>query len=220
MFATTMKINSGKITITYMLIVAILTSFSSVQAQTSPYVNTTKTGFNTGFKPDVSLSLSTSFNSFAYGGSFMSTSVIPSISFPVSKRLSVDASVGYSSIFMNNGSGSVFNSGPQSYGHISVTGDYLLSQKVSIRATAYKTFKIGQPQLENEPNSGYLDFSSQGVIIDAEYRVTDNFRINVGFEYREQKYPYLYPGMNPMNSGMGNNGSMFNIGNYPGIAPF
>jgi len=52
-----------------------------------------------------------------------------------------------------------------------------------------KTFLLNPPTPKLESSSPYLDFSSQGVIMDVEYKVTDNVRINVGFEYRQQNYP-------------------------------
>lgn len=194
--------------------------FSSSYSQNAMYSNTTNKGFNANLKPKLSVSLSTTFNSYGYGMNMMSTSVLPSVSLPVSKKFSLRATVGYSSLFMNYGNGTLLNSEPTSYGHISVSGDYLLTSKITLRATAYKTFRIGQPQTNIETDSPYLDFSSKGVIIDAEYKVTDNFRINVGFEYREQNYPFYGPGINPMNPGIRNSGSIFDINHNNGLNPF
>lgn len=215
-----MKMTNYKINIATFLIITVLMGSGDIIAQTIGYENTTTKGFNTGIKPELSVSLGSSFSSFSYGGSLFSTSIIPKVSFPVSKRFSVETSIGYTSLFINSNNGAVFNNSPQSYGHVSVTGDYLMTEKISIRATAYGTFNLGHTLVNNEQNSSYYDFSSKGVILDAEYRVTDNFRINVGFEYREQNYPYYYPGMSPLHQGIGVNNPIFNPGFNPGFGRY
>ncbi len=199
-----------------------LLCINSVLSQPNIYSNTTNKGFQKGTKPQVSVSLSTAFNSYGYGLNGLSTSVMPKVSFPISERFAITAGIGYSSLFMNNNSGSVFNSAPTSYGHIFVSGDYLLTDKITLRGTAYKTFQVGQQQMDmgNDIRSPYYDFSSQGVIMDVEYKVNDNFRINVGFEYREQKYPLYGPGFHPGMSSFGNNNSVFDFNHSHGLNPF
>lgn len=194
----------------------------TVHAQSNVYTNTTNKGFLAGVKPKVSVSLSTAFGSYGYGLNTMSTSVFPKISFPVSNKFALSAGIGYSSIFMSDAPGSVFNSTPSSYGHVFISGDYLLNERITLRGTAYKTFNLGQPQagIGGDINSPFYDFSSQGVIMDVEYKVNDNFRINVGFEYREQNYPMYGPGMNPINSGFGNNNGFPGFGHNSGFGAF
>ena len=58
---------------------------------------------NTKLKPQVSLLLNSSFTSFGMGQNTFSTSVLPSISLPVSNRLFITGTIGYTSLF-NNGS--------------------------------------------------------------------------------------------------------------------
>ncbi len=191
-------------------------------SQPNVYANQTNKGFQKGAQPKVSVSLSTAFNSYGYGLNGLSTSIMPKVSFPVSNKFAITAGIGYSSIFMNNNSASVFNSAPTSYGHVFVSGDYLLTDKITLRGTAYKTFRLGQPQtdISNDMGSPFYDFSSQGVIMDVEYKVNDKFRINVGFEYREQKYPMYGPGFHPGMSSFGNNGSFFDFNHSHGINQF
>ncbi len=170
------------------------------------YKNTTNTSTNNGFKPDISVSLSSSFTSFGQGVNTFGTSIFPSISFPVSDKFSISTGIGYSSLFLGNGS--PFNSQQSSYGHVFVSGAYKLNEKITVRGTGYKTFLLNPASPSFESNSSYMDFSSQGVIMDVEYKVTDNFRINVGFEYRQQNYPTYGPGINTINPIM-NNASPF-----------
>lgn len=174
------------------------------------YTNTTNTT-NNCFKPDISVSLSSSFSSFGYGVNTFGTSIFPSISFPVTNKFSISTGIGYSSLFMGNNS--PFNSQLSNYGHVFISGSYKLTEKIAVRGTGYKTFLLNSAAPGIEANSQYLDFSSQGVIMDVEYKVTDNFRINVGFEYRQQNYPIYNPGINPINPLM-NNASPFSNFNH------
>ncbi len=178
----------------------------STNAQTGIYANTTNNNSANGFKPEISVSLSSSFTSFGQGVNTFGTSVFPQISIPVSDKFTVSTGIGYSSLFMGNGS--PFNSQQSSYGHVFVSGAYQLNEKITVRGTGYKTFLLNPAVPNSEFSSPYLDFSSQGVIMDVEYKVTDNFRINVGFEYRQQNYPTYGPGINPINPIM-NNASPF-----------
>ena len=63
--------------------------------------------------------------------------------------------------------------------------------------------------MNSSENSQDYDLSSQGFIMDVEYRVTDNFRINVGFEYRQQNSPMYNP-----------NGFQQNTPNMNAMSPF
>ncbi len=183
---------------------ALLMSGLSLQAQTNLSGNNTNDSFLNNSKPKLSVSLSSSFSSFGPGYNTFGTSVMPEITFPVSSKFAVSAGIGYSTFFMGNRDEGMFISNPSSYGHVFVSGSYLLNEKITLRGTAYKTFMLDPSNPGNEPASPAYDYSSQGIIMDVEYKVTDNFRINVGFEYREQNYPVNGPGMNPTNPFMGN----------------
>ncbi len=176
---------------------------------------TTDNGFLSDVKPKLSVSLSSSFSSFGYGVSAFGTTILPKVSFPVSKKFAVSVGVGYSSLFINSYGGSALNSAPNNYGHVFISGDYYLNEKITLRGTAYKTFGIGQPNFSGEPGSQspIYDLSSQGVILDVEYKVTDNFHINVGFEYRKQNHPIYSPGMGPSIPGSFGNNSFFELEN-------
>lgn len=151
-----------------------------------------------GFKPDVKVSLGTSFTSYAPGYNSFGTFIAPEISMPVTKKIELSFGMGYSSMFYSIPGESSFGSSPSSYGSIYVSGTYHVNEKLSIRGTAYKTFLLNPQNFSENTNNNYFDFSSQGAILDLEYRVTDNFRINASFEYREQNYPNYFG--NPQNS--------------------
>jgi hypothetical protein len=50
-------------------------------------------------------------------------------------------------------------------------------------------------------------------MMDMEYKVNDNFKINVGIEYRKQNNPYFHNQMPPGINGLGGNTPMFGVGN-------
>jgi len=180
-------------------------------------VNTTKKNN----KPQLSVSLTTSFTSFYPGYTSFGTTLMPQVTFPVSDKFSLSTGIGYSTFFMGNGE-TMFNSNPSSYGHVFVSGTYDVNEKISIRGTGYKTFILNPAtSLNTDNNSIGYDYSSQGVILDVEYRVNDNFRINVGFEYRQQNSPMYSPNGFQNNSPYMNSMSPFSGFNNPSnLVPF
>jgi len=166
-----------------------------------------------GFKPDVRVSLGTSFSTFGPGFNAFGTYIAPEISFPVYKKFSVSVGLGYSSMFYGHQGESMFGSNPSQYGSIYVSGTYQVNEKLTIRGTGYKTFLLNPNNFNEDGNANYYDFSNQGIRLDMDYKVSDEFRIGISFEYREQNYPgfnYHDPG------GFNNFGSPFRT---PGFGP-
>ncbi len=155
-----------------------------------------------GFKPDVRVTLGTSFSSFGPGFNSFGTYVAPEISMPITKKFSVEVGIGYSSMFFSTPGEALFSQNNAQYGNIYVSGTYRVNEKLTIRGTGYKTFLLNPEQFNQNSNPAYYDFSNQGVILDLDYKVSDEFRIGVTFEYREQNYPGFYP----YNTGGFNNG--------------
>ncbi len=202
-------------TLTYYLLFALmLLAFSSTGF--GQYVNLTEERDNNkssvSMKPQVSLGISTGFTSYAPGINMFATTIAPRITFPVSPRFTLGTGVGYSTVFMNQAN--PFSGGPTSYGHLFVSGDYLLNERVRLKGTAYSTFSLSKPNLEESFNSPGYDFSSKGVTIDVEYKVTENFRINVGMHYRDQSYPLYYDGFGSPINGIGNGFPTMNFDNH------
>jgi len=144
------------------------------------------------FKPSVKLSLGTSFLSYGRGYNAFSTFVAPEISMPVSDKFSVSFGMGYSNMFFNSPSEFGAQQNSTSYGNLYVSGTYQVNDKLIIRGSAYKTFLLNTSAEGKSLNSQFFDFSSQGVIFDAEYKVSDKFKIGVSVEYRDANYPTLY----------------------------
>ena len=147
------------------------------------------------FQPKVNVSVGTSFTSFA-GSSAFSTWVMPEITMPVSDRWSISVGMGYSGIYMNGVENIGFSNQNSQYAHLFVSGQYKLNQRVTLTGTAYKTMLLNPAPDQEFMQDGRLDFSSQGVMIDMNYKVTEQFQINVGFEYRQQNSP-MYQGFSP-----------------------
>ena len=193
-------------------------TFGSNVKQNSEKQNETLVEETKGFKPDVRLSIGTSFCGFAPGYSGFSTFVAPEISMPVSNKVDISFGIGYSSMFYSTPGESTFGSSPSNYGNIYFSGTYHVNEKLSVRGTGYKTFLLNPQNFSENNNSNYFDFSSQGAILDVEYRVTENFRINASFHYREQNYPDYYFG-NPQNSFGAPNSFSPGFGGLGGFGP-
>lgn len=145
------------------------------------------------FKPDVSVTLGTSFTSFGEGFNAFGTYIMPEVTMPVSKKFSIRAGLGYSSMFISTpeNTGSIFGQNNVQYGTVYVSGLYQVNPKLSIAGTAFKTFDVAPKNNEISPRA--LDFSNEGLMIDVEYKVSDQFRINAGFSYQKRNpYNYFY----------------------------
>lgn len=171
-----------------------------------------------GFKPDVKVSLGTSFTSFALGYNSFGTFIAPEISMPVAKKIDISFGMAYSSMFYSTPGESTFGSSPSNYGSVYVSGTYYVNEKLTVRGTAYKTFLLNPQNFSENGNNNYFDFSSQGAILDVEYKVTDHFRVSASFQYREQNYPDYYFG-NPHNSFGSPNNFNSGFGGFGGFGP-
>jgi hypothetical protein len=152
-----------------------------------------------GFNPNVSVSLGTSFTSFAPGFNMFGTFIMPEFELPVSKKFSVSAGFGYSRFFISNPeqSGNLFQQENHQLGIAYISGLYHVNSKLSIAGTASKTFELAP--VKNELNPHALDFSNEGVRVNIDYKVTDHFRINAGFSYQKGNPYFYYPEGNIFN---------------------
>lgn len=171
-----------------------------------------------GFKPDVRVSLGTSFSTFGPGFNTFGTYIAPEISFPVYKKFSMQVGLGYSSLFFGQSGESMFGTNPSQYGSLYVSGTYQINEKLTIRGTGYKTFLLNPTPQEETVNPGAMDFSNQGLILDIDYKVSEHFRINASFEYRKQNYPAYYFGY-PQNGFGAPNNFNSDFGAFGGFNP-
>jgi hypothetical protein len=158
-------------------------------------------------KPQVSLSLGTSFTTLGGGYSGIGSYVAPTVSMPVSKKFSVSFGMSYANLFMNVPQESGMQGSNNSYGGFFVSGSYQVNDNLKISGTAFKTFMLNSVAGSSMNNTGMFDPSGQGATFDAEYKVNDSFRIGVSVGYRETNQPsYFSNGCAPI----GTNPLLFN----------
>ncbi len=72
-----------------------------------------------------------------------------------------------------------------------------MTEKLTISGAGYKTFLLNPPDPADENNLHNFDNSNQGVILNMDYKVSDNFHINASFQFHQQNgspYDNMYPG--------------------------
>jgi len=158
-------------------------------------------------KPKVNLSVGSSFSTYGSGYNSFGMYVAPEISLPVNKKFSITFGMGYSNITFNTPSEVGTQNSSLSYGDLFVSGTYKVNESLTVRGTAYKTFLMNPYMGNNSVTPQYLDFSKQGIIFDAEYKVSDKFKVGFSIEYSEQNNPYINQFNNSGLSGFG--GSSF-----------
>ena len=172
------------------------------------------------FVPDFRFSLGTSFGSFYPGVNYFGTYAGLESSTKVTNRLHVSAGVGLRSIFMGGGDGttSLMSGSPMNFGSLYVKGDYSINSHLSLTAIGYKTMNLGLISGKKEKlNPHALDLTNQGVMINLNYKVNDNFQINASFSYDRGHYNPYYYNHTMMNEGF-NNPAMGVFGGYrPGF---
>jgi hypothetical protein len=172
-----------------------------------------------GFTPDISIRLGTSFTSIAPGYNTFGTFVAPEFIFPISNRFAISAGIGYSNMFYSSSEG-FFKSQPMNYGSVYVSGSYKMNEKITISGTGYKTFLINPPDPVVENNNLFNDYSNQGMILNMDYKINENFHINASFQLHQQNGSpyYIYPGVSPSPfNNMGGFTPFNNQGFYPGF---
>ena len=171
---------------------------------------------NTAIKPNVRLSLGTSFTTFYPGLNGFSSWVAPEISMPVGKKWTVTAGMAYTN-FITSGAPEIVGFGQtiQNYGTVYVQGRYQVNDKLSITAAGYKTFNLTPQKPTEKVNPQALDFSNSGAMVNIDYKVNDHFHINASFSTEQRHYnPFMPYGYGGYNSGFyGHPDSPF----YPGF---
>lgn len=182
----------------FIFVLAVLMTFQYTQAQTfGQNVKSPSAKDKTAFKPDVSLSLGSSFSTFYPGMSGFSTWVAPEISMPINKKWTVGAGIAYTN-FITTGTPEIYGYGNtvQNYGSVYVKGRYQVNDKLAITGIAYKTFNLSPQRLSDKINPRAIDFSNSGATISVDYKVSDHFRINAAFSMEQRHYnpfdPYGY----------------------------
>jgi hypothetical protein len=154
-----------------------------------------KTGLFFPRKTEFGLQTGTSFFTSSFGTGF-STFVSPHLSYKVSKRFSlgggisiVNTSLNGFSAYTSEGRKSSL-SGYFTDAMVFLSGQYALSNRVTITGTAYKQFNL----FGDIPGMKANDFNNaQGVYMNVHYKVLDNFHIDAGFGYSKGYNPFYSP---------------------------
>jgi hypothetical protein len=144
------------------------------------------------FKPQIKLNIGTTFSGIGNAYSNFGTYVAPDLSMPLSKKIDLSFGMAYSTMNFTGPPASGFSNISSNYGSVYISGTYHLNEKLKIRATGYKTFLLNASNFNVENQNNYLDFSSQGAILDLQYNVSEHFSISASFRYHEQKNPNYF----------------------------
>ena len=148
--------------------------------------------FTTDKKMDVGVQLGTSFATDFNKGFAFTTMAAPEIRYKVNNRLTIRGGISisnteygntlvYSPYGLNRYSGNV------TQGMLYVSGDYMISPKVILSATAYKEFSIDHGGPDNAFRPGY---DGKGVMMNLRLMPTENMTIDIGAEIYEGNNPY------------------------------
>ncbi len=185
----------------FIFVLAALMTFQYTQAQTFGQNIQSSAKNQTAFKPDIRLSLGSSFYSFYPGMNDFSTWVAPEISMPINKKLTVAAGIAYTN-FITTGTPEIsgYGSPVQNYGSVYVKGRYQANEKLAITVAGYKTFNLSPQKSKDNVNPRAIDFSNSSAMISVNYKVSNHFRINAAFSMEQRHYNpfdlygYGYPG--------------------------
>lgn len=137
-------------------------------------------------KSDFSLQFGSSFLTTSGYGSSLVTFISPGISYPVSSRFKVNAGITfvnttlfdvkpYSSLFTEQTWNANFTDAI-----LYVNGQYMLNNRITLSGSAFTTINLWQKSPGYNPG---LNFDSKGLIIDVNYKLSDNIFIEAKFGY-------------------------------------
>jgi hypothetical protein len=179
----------------FISLLVVMVSLQTIQAQTfGRDQKKQRKEVSSVVKPQINLSLGTSFTTFYPGMNGFSSWVAPEISMPAGKKWTVSAGVAYTNFFMG-GTPEIAGMGHtvQNYGTFYVSGRYLINPKLSVTASGYKTFNLSPVKQKEKVNPRALDFSNSGAATSIDYKVNDHFRINAAFSMEQYRYNPFYP---------------------------
>ena len=182
--------------------VLLFTSAGSF-AQTAYYSDSTsKSGFdNFGNKSSllkykrlgVSMEMGVGISGSKYGAGAY-TYMSPFLSYRVSPKFRLDVGASYIQGFNNSGINDFYFGKNPACLSLFARGNYLVNDKLLISGAVYKTFDLTQPQT-SDLNSQKRSLNNYGIMVGAEYKVTENLTIGaqLNFSDRNTNYNPLYP---------------------------
>ncbi|MFZ4522803.1 MAG: hypothetical protein ACOYNC_13925 [Bacteroidales bacterium] len=161
-------------------------------------------------KMDYHLTLGSQFSSVSGFGSALNTYVAPHLSYNVSKRFRIGAGISIiqtnyfnARSFYGSEQGATTSSNFTS-ATISIDGQYILSNRLTIYGSAYKQFPVTHDPLPYNPFNPVSSRGAQGVNVNLLYKIGDHVFIQAGFRYQD--------GVNPFYSDPFNRGTFMNDG--------
>ncbi len=194
-----MKICKPFFIFSFVLLFASAGSF----AQTAYYSDSTsKSGFDSfGNRASllkykrlgVSMEMGVGISGSIYGAGAY-TYMSPFLSYRVSPKFRLDVGASYIQGFNNSGINDFYFGKNPAYLSVFARGNYLVSDKLMISGAVYKTFDLTQPQT-SDLNSQKRSLNNYGIMVGAEYKVTENLTIGaqLNFSDRNTNYNPLHP---------------------------
>lgn len=120
------------------------------------------------------------------------TYLSPFLSYKVSPKFRLDVGASYIQGFNNTGINEYFFGKNPSYLSLFARGNYLVNDKLLISGAVYKTFDLNQPQT-TELTTNKRTFDNYGVMLGAEYKITENLTIGAQVNFSDRNSNY-FPG--------------------------
>lgn len=142
-------------------------------------------------KMHVNFMAGTEFWSVPGFSSGIATYLMTGITYPVGKRFSLGGGIG----ILNTTPVGVHRTSTEFFGNenstnstlVYITGQYLLSQRITVSGTLFKEFNI----LNNSPGSqGFQKNTPEGGYMQVKYKINDFMHIEAGFGYSRGVNPY------------------------------
>ncbi|MEI7663573.1 MAG: hypothetical protein WCK34_15295 [Bacteroidota bacterium] len=149
------------------------------------------------------LNLGSEFASIKGFGSEITTQVSPHFSYNVSKRFSVGIGIGMGTTHYINARSWFQNEQPAASngsfttGSIYVSGQYLVSDRITLSGSAFKIFPVTKDPLPFNPFNPVSRNGAQGANLNIDYKISDHFHIQANFRYSQGLSPFnLHSGYN------------------------
>ncbi len=148
------------------------------------------------------IELGTFFGTGFGSGNYFGTYVAPHISYPLSKRFTLNAGARITNTFGSSGYESGFY-GPYGYpagnftrSFVYVEGVYQVNSRLTVSGAAYKEFNLLNPP---SPLDNRYNFDSKGFIMGVDYRIGENIFIHGSIEVSDgpgyyRTNPFSFPG--------------------------
>jgi len=120
------------------------------------------------------------------------TYMSPFLSYRVSPKFRLDLGASYTQGFNNSGINEYYFGKNPAYLSLFARGNYLATDKLLISAAVYKTFDLNNSQTP-ELNSTKKTFDNYGVILGAEYKITDNLTIGAQVNFSDRNSNGYFP---------------------------